>query len=144
MQNNPNGNVRGWANEDPGPQGHWCIRAAGNYRDDNESDVVKTTYHFSTAFWSPRLWYMYMQGYSDGNIRGWPEEPGPQGEFLIEQHPNHSQFFRFSPRQWPQWYVYVQNNENLNARGWGEGPAGDVESWDRLTQQGWWRFIEVD
>ena len=77
MQNNKDGNVRGW-NGDPGPQGHWKFTQKGTVTIGNE---VVPTFVFTSVKWPN--WFMYMQKNKEGNIRGWNGDPGPQGYFIM-------------------------------------------------------------
>jgi len=72
MQDNGDGNVRGWDKEDPGPQGWWIIK---------KNPLKDNTYLFSTEKWPNH--YKYMQDNGDGNVRGYECDPGPQGWYNI-------------------------------------------------------------
>lgn len=121
MQDNKDGNVRGWDQEDPGPQGWFRLRHVV------DATGKKTAYWFiePLAF---QNWSVYMQDNGDGNVRGWNGDPGPQGHWKIETHQMKEKSYRFSTKKWPTHYMYMQDNSDGNVRGWEEDP-GD---------QGWW------
>lgn len=117
MQDNGDGNVRGWQG-DPGDQGHLLFTRRYD----------ETTYLLSTKKWPN--WYLYMQDVGDGNVRGWDGDPGPQGHFLIKGHP-FKNCYLISTEQWPGWYMYMQDVDDGNIRGW-EGDPGDQGCWDMV------------
>ena len=84
MENNKEGNVRGW-NGVPGPQGHWIATLKDTVTIGDEA-VVK--YTFSPEKW-PK-WFMYMEDNKEGNIRGWNGDPGSQGYFIMKYVPDWS------------------------------------------------------
>jgi hypothetical protein len=81
MQDTEDGNVRLWGEEaegeETGPQGHWIILKNG------EDENGNPTFLMTTERWSN--WHMYSQNTEDGNVRGWEEDPGPQGHFIFTQ-----------------------------------------------------------
>jgi len=117
MQNQGDGNVRGWKG-DPGAQGHLLFTR----RDD------RTSFLLSTKKWPN--WYLYMEDVVDGNVRGWDGDPGPQGHFLIKGH-RFKNCYLISTKQWPGWYMYMQDISSGNIRGW-KGDPGDQGCWDMV------------
>lgn len=68
---------------------------------------------------------MYSQDTSDGNVRGWTGDPGPQGHIVLKDMGDH---YMISTQRWPHWYVYMQNNDPGNVRTW-DGDPGPQGHW---------------
>jgi len=89
-------------------------------------------YRLSPAKWPGH--YLYMQDNSEGNVRGWHGDPGPQGWFRIQSVSQYeteggymvsyaAPYFHMRPARWDTHYVYMQNKSSGNVRGW-EGDPG--------------------
>ncbi len=99
MQDTPDRNVRG---------------LNGDIVDDmvsTQGDLIFTPidegnyFLISTARWKD--WYLYMQDNGEGNVRGYQNDPGPQGHWKIT--PKFDGSFLLSTKTWPSWYMYMQD-----------------------------------
>jgi len=122
MQDNKEGNVRGW-DVNPGSQGHWKII---------ENPKQPGTYLLSSKKWP--TCYMYMQDMHDGNVRGYDkEDPGPQGWWIIKKNPLRDDTYLFSTAKWPNHYKYMQDVGSGNVRGHEDDPG----------PQGWYNICSL-
>ena len=121
MQDNSEGNVRGWKG-DPGQQGHFVFTKVAQPSPDGT-----VRYLVSPKEWPN--WYMYMQNNGDGNVRGWPGDPGEQGHWIITRKGTVIVGGREIPtyvlhtERWPGWYMYMQDNAAGNVGGWNGDPG---------------------
>jgi len=79
MESGLDGNVRGWNQCDPGPQGHWKFTP----HLDEKSGVEDGYYLISPMEWEDE-WYIYVESGISGNLSAWTGDPGPQGWFKLE------------------------------------------------------------
>jgi hypothetical protein len=66
-------------------------------------------------------WFLYMQDKSDGNVRAWEGDPGPQGHWLLQSTGDGSYTMR--TKKWSDWYLYMQDTKNGNMRAWSGEPG---------------------
>ncbi len=110
MQDNKEGNVRGWQTT-PGNQGEFLFER-----------IDSNFFLISTMRW--KNWYLYMQDNSEGNVRGWEKDPGLQGHWQLTPRDDGS--FLLSTEKWPHWYIYMQDiaSGNIKSCNGDPGPQG--------------------